>query len=468
MMSVTFPNNAAAAAVAAAAAMAAAQHNNVTANSTNSTKKMGFSIDSIVGNSGAESAASKLRDSLNMSPTDLSLSAAAKRFKSDHHTMDHTRALELSNGLSFCRDERSRSRSPPRSKSTSPATTPPPSNEGLAGNTTPPLVRPIPTSFPGLTGGISPQTYLDHLANLKALYDQHQAASIQNQQSSPSSPTSIASPLTPATSGASTTTASIGPPPPHLPHHSHPGLPPGFPPGLAGFPRPGLPGGPTAGLPPMLFGPGGQNPLLGNPQIPREYPLYPWFISRRFPGGPHLPEFLLPFRKPKRIRTAFSPSQLLKLEQAFEKNQYVVGAERKELAKHLNLSETQAKVWFQNRRTKHKREQQEQEQQEQQQQRKGQSMVSKSSHQTQTRAAGTGAAGVGPAGGPAASNGGSNGPAAGSSSVSSGGTNSSSSNNGGPAGVSGLSQNGGNGGNSGMSGGAGGALPGLRGPVSPP
>ena len=46
---------------------------------------MGFSIDSIVGNSGAESAASKLRDSLNMSPTDLSLSAAAKRFKSDHH-----------------------------------------------------------------------------------------------------------------------------------------------------------------------------------------------------------------------------------------------------------------------------------------------------------------------------------------------------------------------------------------------
>ena len=58
-------------------------------------------------------------------------------------------------------------------------------------------------------------------------------------------------------------------------------------------------------------------------------------------SGPALPEFLLPFRKPKRIRTAFSPSQLLKLEQAFEKNQYVVGAERKELAKTLNLSETQ-------------------------------------------------------------------------------------------------------------------------------
>ena len=57
--------------------------------------------------------------------------------------------------------------------------------------------------------------------------------------------------------------------------------------------------------------------------------------------GPQFPEFLLPFRKPKRIRTAFSPSQLLKLEHAFEKNQYVVGQERKELAKSLNLSETQ-------------------------------------------------------------------------------------------------------------------------------
>lgn len=53
-------------------------------------------------------------------------------------------------------------------------------------------------------------------------------------------------------------------------------------------------------------------------------------------------DFLLhPFRKPKRVRTAFSPGQLLKLEHAFESNQYVVGAERKALAQALNLSETQ-------------------------------------------------------------------------------------------------------------------------------
>jgi homeobox protein EMX len=55
--------------------------------------------------------------------------------------------------------------------------------------------------------------------------------------------------------------------------------------------------------------------------------------------------FLLsPFRKPKRVRTAFSPSQLLKLEHAFEKNHYVVGAERKQLAQNLNLTETQVKI----------------------------------------------------------------------------------------------------------------------------
>ncbi|KAE8748408.1 hypothetical protein FOCC_FOCC004840 [Frankliniella occidentalis] len=78
--------------------------------------------------------------------------------------------------------------------------------------------------------------------------------------------------------------------------------------------------------------------------------------------GPDFAGFLLhPFRKPKRIRTAFSPNQLLKLEKAFENNHYVVGAERKQLAQSLGLSETQVKVWFQNRRTKHKRTEQEEE-----------------------------------------------------------------------------------------------------------
>uniref|UniRef100_A0AC35ETQ8 Homeobox domain-containing protein n=1 Tax=Panagrolaimus sp. PS1159 TaxID=55785 RepID=A0AC35ETQ8_9BILA len=65
--------------------------------------------------------------------------------------------------------------------------------------------------------------------------------------------------------------------------------------------------------------------------------------------------FLQPLRKTKRIRTAFSPAQLIHLEKAFEQNHYVIGNERKQLASKLQLTETQVKVWFQNRRTKHKR-----------------------------------------------------------------------------------------------------------------
>ncbi|XP_011212607.2 homeotic protein empty spiracles [Bactrocera dorsalis] len=118
-----------------------------------------------------------------------------------------------------------------------------------------------------------------------------------------------------------------------------------------------------SGHPMALFPPGPHHPHFGGPHMIRDsYPLYPWLLSRhgrifphRFPGN-----FLLqPFRKPKRVRTAFSPTQLLKLEHAFESNHYVVGAERKQLAQGLSLTETQVKVWFQNRRTKHKRMQQE-------------------------------------------------------------------------------------------------------------
>ncbi|KAG7334440.1 hypothetical protein KOW79_002847 [Hemibagrus wyckioides] len=108
---------------------------------------------------------------------------------------------------------------------------------------------------------------------------------------------------------------------------------------------------------------------------------YPWLIHRyrylghRFQGNETSPEsFLLHnalARKPKRIRTAFSPSQLLRLEHAFEKNHYVVGAERKQLAHSLSLTETQVKVWFQNRRTKFKRQKLEEEGSDSQQKKKG-------------------------------------------------------------------------------------------------
>ncbi|XP_031805063.1 homeobox protein notochord-like [Sarcophilus harrisii] len=54
----------------------------------------------------------------------------------------------------------------------------------------------------------------------------------------------------------------------------------------------------------------------------------------------------------KRSRTVFSAEQLDELEKAFLKQPYLVGMERTQLAKQLHLSETQVKVWFQNRRIK--------------------------------------------------------------------------------------------------------------------
>nr|XP_045602165.1 ventral anterior homeobox 2-like [Procambarus clarkii] len=59
--------------------------------------------------------------------------------------------------------------------------------------------------------------------------------------------------------------------------------------------------------------------------------------------------------RPKRARTTFSGDQLSALEREFRRNQYLVGRERSLLAARLGLSETQVKVWYQNRRTKHKR-----------------------------------------------------------------------------------------------------------------
>ena len=45
--------------------------------------------------------------------------------------------------------------------------------------------------------------------------------------------------------------------------------------------------------------------------------------------------------RPKRARTTFSPEQLYQLEHEFQRNQYLVGKERTDLAKKLRLSETQ-------------------------------------------------------------------------------------------------------------------------------
>ncbi|XP_014480196.1 PREDICTED: homeobox protein ceh-19-like [Dinoponera quadriceps] len=57
----------------------------------------------------------------------------------------------------------------------------------------------------------------------------------------------------------------------------------------------------------------------------------------------------------KRPRTAFTAAQIKSLETEFERNKYLSVAKRLQLSKTLKLTETQIKIWFQNRRTKWKR-----------------------------------------------------------------------------------------------------------------
>ncbi|ELT87636.1 hypothetical protein CAPTEDRAFT_30886, partial [Capitella teleta] len=56
-----------------------------------------------------------------------------------------------------------------------------------------------------------------------------------------------------------------------------------------------------------------------------------------------------------RVRTAFTYEQLVALENKFRQTRYLSVCERLNLALSLNLTETQVKIWFQNRRTKWKK-----------------------------------------------------------------------------------------------------------------
>ncbi|NWI70016.1 NKX12 protein, partial [Todus mexicanus] len=84
-------------------------------------------------------------------------------------------------------------------------------------------------------------------------------------------------------------------------------------------------------------------------------------------AGPHRPEEPVSPRgcrrrraepgcgKPRRARTAFTYEQLVALENKFRATRYLSVCERLSLALSLSLTETQVKIWFQNRRTKWKK-----------------------------------------------------------------------------------------------------------------
>nr|XP_060156021.1 homeobox protein Nkx-3.1 isoform X2 [Globicephala melas] len=72
-------------------------------------------------------------------------------------------------------------------------------------------------------------------------------------------------------------------------------------------------------------------------------------------ASPSLPP--APKQPQKRSRVAFSHNQVVELERKFSHQKYLSAPERAHLAKNLKLTETQVKIWFQNRRYKTKRKQ---------------------------------------------------------------------------------------------------------------
>ncbi|XP_062991660.1 homeobox protein Nkx-6.1 [Elgaria multicarinata webbii] len=78
----------------------------------------------------------------------------------------------------------------------------------------------------------------------------------------------------------------------------------------------------------------------------------PW-RDARLACTPHQGSILLDKDgKRKHTRPTFSGQQIFALEKTFEQTKYLAGPERARLAYSLGMTESQVKVWFQNRRTK--------------------------------------------------------------------------------------------------------------------
>ncbi|XP_054032650.1 homeobox protein DLX-4 [Dryobates pubescens] len=151
------------------------------------------------------------------------------------------------------------------------------------------------------------------------------------------------------------------PSPPHYPLHGlHPTAHPQHDPApFASYGRPG-PYPYSSGAPPPPHG----GPYLPYPAPSAQHPPAGLAPGNRLQDAAHEKPPALPSgelringkgKKLRKPRTIYSSLQLQALNQRFQQTQYLALPERAELAAQLGLTQTQVKIWFQNKRSKYKK-----------------------------------------------------------------------------------------------------------------